>query len=142
MNILLEIIGTQRFENNQDDKTELTTVGTIEEDAEVYTIEYTEVQSPDLPPIKVCVKVSKDEKRVEMTRCGKFDTCLIIEKSKRCLCHYGTEYGDILMGISGHSIEYECCGDSGQFNFSYDIDYNGVLSSQNTVKINFRKNQE
>lgn len=121
---------------------ELTTVGTIEETAEKYIINYKEEQEPPAAPIAVCVAIMKDEKSVEMTRTGEFNSCLIIEKSKRNLCHYGTEYGDILMGISGHIIDCDYADDKGQFIFSYDIDINGALASRNEVKINFRKNQE
>lgn len=143
MNILLEIIGTQQIDN-QRDKMELTTVGTFEETACAYIINYTEEQEPPLSPVSVCVKISKDEKAVEMTRTGAYDSCLVIERSKRNLCRYGTEYGDILMGISGHNIdcEYEYENEKGRFNFEYDIDINGALASRNKVKINFRKNQE
>lgn len=139
--ILLEIIGTQRIDR-QKDKMELTTVGTIEETADKYIINYKEEQEPPAAPIDVRVAVRKDEKSVEMTRSGAFASCLTIEKSKRNLCHYGTEYGDILMGISGHTIDCDYTEDKGQFIFSYDIDINGALASRNEVKINFRKNQE
>lgn len=139
--ILLEITGTQRIDN-QKDKMELTTVGTIEEKANEYIINYKEEQDPPGAPVDVRVAIRKDEKSVEMTRSGVFGSCLIIEKSKRNLCHYGTEYGDILMGISGHTIDCDYSDDKGRFIFSYDIDINGALASRNEVKINFRKNQE
>lgn len=139
--ILLEIKGIQRIDS-QRDKMELTTVGTFEETADNYIINYTEEQEPPTAPIDVCVKISKDEKTVEMTRTGAFNSCLIIEKSKRNLCHYGTEFGDILMGISGHTIDGEYADEKGRFIFTYDIDMNGALVSRNEVRINFRSNQE
>ncbi len=77
-----------------------------------------------------------------MTRNSAYATCMIIEKSKRNMCRYGTEYGDILMGISGHTIDTEFDGESGEFTFGYDIDFNGALASKNEVKMSFRKNQE
>lgn len=141
MKILLEIIGTQQIDN-QRDKMELTTVGTLEENENTYVINYTEEQEQPLPPVNVCVKISKNENSVEMTRTGAVDSCLVIEKSNRNLCHYGTEYGDILMGISGRNIDCEFKNEKGKFCFEYDIDINGALASRNKVKINFRKNQE
>lgn len=139
--ILLEIVGTQRIDN-QSDKMELTTVGILEEQNDAYVIRYSEEQEPPTKPIRVCVKIDKNEKSVEMTRSGAFNSCLIIEKSKRNLCRYGTEFGDILMGISGHTIEHEYADEKGHFLFSYDIDINGALASRNEVKMTFRKNQE
>ncbi|MDE6471332.1 MAG: DUF1934 domain-containing protein [Eubacterium sp.] len=141
MNILLEIIGSQQIDN-QKDKMELTTVGTFEENEDIYIINYSEEQEPPIQPVNVCIKINKNEKAVEMTRTGAYNSCLIIEKSKRNLCSYGTEYGDILMGISGHHIDCDYNNETGKFNFEYDIDINGALASRNKVKINFRKNQE
>lgn len=141
LKILLKVIGTQRIDM-QKDKMELTTVASLEEDNKCYIVSYKEEQEPPLNPIDVCVKIHKDECRVEMTRSGDYESCLIIEKSRRHMCRYGTEYGDILMGISGHSIETEFDGESGEFTFGYDIDINGALASKNEVKMSFRKNQE
>lgn len=139
--ILLEITGTQKIDG-QRDKTELTTVGTMESTEDSYVIKYTEQQDPPFAPIDVTVKISKDKKLVEMTRSGAFESRLVIEKSGRNLCHYGTEYGDILMGIAGHSIEAEAFEDSGKFTFCYDIDLNGALASRNEVKMVYKNNQE
>ena len=141
LKVLLNVIGTQRIDM-QKDKMELTTVAYLEESNNCYIINYKEEQEPPLNPINVCVKIHKDESRVEMTRSGDYESCLIIEKSRRNMCRYGTEYGDILMGISGHSIETEFDGESGEFVFGYDIDINGALASKNEVRMSFRKNQE
>lgn len=139
--VLLKLTGTQRIDM-QKDKMELTTVAFLDETDSCYIIRYKEEQEPPLNPIDVCVKINKDESRVEMTRSSHYESCLLIEKSQRNLCRYGTEYGDILMGISGHSIDTEFDGESGEFTFGYDIDINGALASKNEVKMSFRKNQE
>lgn len=139
--ILIEITGTQKVDN-QKDKIELTTVGEFEEFEDAYIIRYKEEQEPPYAPVSAEVKVYKNAKSVEMTRSGATASCLIIEKSKRNLCKYGTEYGDILMGISGHSIEIDLGENEGTFNFGYDIDINGALASRNEVAMTFRKNQE
>lgn len=139
--ILLTIIGTQRIED-QSDKIEMTTSGEFEDSNDAYTIYYTEEQEPPYSPINTAVKIHKNKECVEMTRAGAYDSCLIIDKSKRNVCHYGTQFGDILMGISGHSIESEFDGSSGCFNFGYDIDINGSLASCNEVKMTFKINQE
>lgn len=141
LKILLDVVGIQRVGMEQD-KMELTTIAELEENDTFYIIKYTEEQEPPIPAVNVCVKVNKDESLVEMTRSGPFESCLTIERSGRNLCRYGTEYGDILMGISGHSIETQFDGESGEFSFAYDIDINGALASKNEVRLIFRKNQE
>lgn len=139
--ILLEITGTQQIDSDRD-KIELTTIGTIRDDGSAYIIRYTEEQSPPLAPVKVTVRIQKDESAVQMTRTGAFDSCLMIEKSKRNLCRYGTEFGDILLGIYGREIETKVDDSNGSFFFGYDVDINGALASKNTVNMIFSKNQE
>lgn len=139
--ILLEITGTQQIDSDKD-KIELTTIGTIRDDGSAYIIRYTEEQSPPLAPVKVTVRIQKDESAVQMTRTGAFDSCLMIEKSKRNLCRYGTEFGDILLGIYGREIETKVDDSNGSFFFGYDVDINGALASKNTVNMIFSKNQE
>lgn len=139
--IVLEIIGIQKIDG-MSDKMEMTTVGTIEDKGEHYIVKYNEEQEPPMAPINVTLKISKDESGVEMTRSGAYSSCLMIEKEKRNLCHYGTEYGDILMGIAGRSIDIEAGEAEGKFDFCYEIDINGALASKNEVIINYRYNQE
>lgn len=139
--ILLEITGTQQTDRDKD-KIELTTIGTIRDDGSAYIVRYTEEQTPPLAPVKVTVRIQKDESAVQMTRTGAFDSCLMIEKSKRNLCRYGTEFGDILLGIYGREIETKIDDANGSFFFGYDVDINGAHASKNTVNMVFSKNQE
>lgn len=136
---LITIIGKQSFGDDKD-SIELTTVGTIEEMDDAYILRYKEEQEPPQKPINAKLTISKDEKKVEMLRSGAHSSCLIIERSKRNLCRYGTEYGDLLMGIYGKSIETDFNEESGTFNFGYDIDVNGAITSQNEVIVKYRIN--
>lgn len=138
--ILLKITGTQLIDN-QKDRIELTTTGTLRDDGTAYTIRYTEEQEPPFAPVKVTVRIQKDSSAVEMTRSGEYGSCLFIEKAKRNLCHYGTQVGNLLMGIYGREIEINVEDKAGSFSFGYDIDFNGAVTSKNTVDMVFSKNQ-
>ncbi len=139
--ILLEITGTQQIDD-QKDKIELTTVGTIRDDGTAYIVKYKEEQEPPTKPINVTVRIAKDSSSVNMTRTGALDSCLLIEKSKRNQCQYRTPFGDVLMGVYGKEVETVIEENGGSFNFVYDIDINGSVTSKNTVNMIFRKNQE
>lgn len=137
---VLKIIGVQHYGHDNDDTVELTTLGTIEETEDKYIIRYTEEQSPPRNPIKAKLSIDKNDNHVEMLRSGDESSCLIIERSKRNLCRYGTEYGDMLLGIYGKSVESNTGENKGEFNFAYDIDVNGALTSQNEVTVKYRIN--
>ena len=137
---LITIIGRQNY-NGDRDKVEMKTVGTIDQDNENYIISYNEELENSTIPLKATLNIAKDESRVEMMKSGPYSSCLIIERSKRHLCNYGTEYGDMLMGIFGKNIENKYEENEGSFDFSYEIDINGAISSQNDVTIKFRINE-
>ena len=134
---LITIIGHQKFDDDKD-QVEMKTVGTFEHDDDNYIIRYNEELQNSTAPLRAKLNIAKDESKVEMIKSGAYSSCLIIEKSKRHLCNYGTEYGDMLMGIFGREIKTEFNETEGTFKFSYDIDINGAISSQNDVIIKFR----
>lgn len=137
--VLVTVLGKQKYDD-LNDKIEMTTVGTIEENENGYTIRYTEEQEPPAKPNRATLKISKDEKSIELIRSGSASSCLIIEKSRRNLCNYSTPYGDMLMGIFGREINIGFDEDEGKrtFHFAYDIDINGALSSQNDVTVTLK----
>ena len=137
---LITITGRQQYDDDKD-QVEMKTIGTVEQDDENYIIRYNEELENSTMPIRARLNIAKDESKVEMIKSGPYSSCLIIEKSKRHLCNYGTEYGDMLMGIFGKSIENDYKENEGGFNFSYEIDINGVVSSQNEVTILYRINE-
>lgn len=134
---LITIIGHQKFDGDKD-QVEMKTVGTVEYDDDNYIIRYNEELENSTAPLRAKLNIAKDESKVEMIKSGAYSSCLIIEKSKRHLCNYGTEYGDMLMGIFGREVENDFNENEGTFKFSYDIDINGAISSQNDVIIKFK----
>lgn len=134
---LITIIGHQKFDDDKD-QVEMKTVGTVEFDDDNYIIKYNEELENSTAPLRAKLNIAKDESKVEMIKSGAYSSCLIIEKSKRHLCNYGTEYGDMLMGIFGREVENDFNENEGTFKFSYDIDINGAISSQNDVIIKFK----
>ena len=135
--IVLNITGTQQMGRDKD-KIEMTTVGTMRDDGKAYIIRYKEHPEPPAPPIKVNLRIDKDGSFVELSRnMVSQSSSIAIEKSKRNLCAYKTPYGNMLMGIYGKDIEIKTGEKNGSFYFGYDIDINGAVSSQNTVKIDY-----
>ncbi|MBQ7739975.1 MAG: DUF1934 domain-containing protein [Eubacterium sp.] len=133
---LIKITGTQSLDGDSD-KIELTTIGTFEETSEHYIFRYKE-HADEKNKINTRLSISKNGEKVELTRSGAYGSILIIERSKRNLCNYATEFGDLLMGIYGRSIENNPGEKDGSFSFGYDIDVNGALTSENTVLVEYK----
>ena len=139
--IVIKIIGTQSLDDEKDE-IELTTTGSIEETDFAYIIRYSEQTETPSAPIDVTVIVNKDERKAEIIRKGAVSSCLSVSKSGRVQCHYGTEYGNIPMGITAHEIETSIENSEGSIYLAYDIDINGVLASKNDIRLTFNKIQE
>ncbi|MBQ7203797.1 MAG: DUF1934 domain-containing protein [Eubacterium sp.] len=138
-NALIKIVGRQKYGRDRD-KIEMTTVGTIEEKDDCFILRYKEEQEPPMESLNTKLTIKKDESSVELMRTGKHGSLLLIERSKRNLCNYATGVGDILMGIYGKNIENSFDNGEGSFFFSYDIDVNGALTSENEVRVDVKIN--
>lgn len=68
-----------------------------------------------------------------MRRSGSADSHLVIEKDRRHHCHYGTEYGDMLLGISASRIINRLSEEGGVLYFKYTIDINSAFVSENEI---------
>lgn len=138
---IITIIGRQQYDDDKD-KIEMKTVGTIDQDDANYIIRYNEELEGGHTSVRTKLNIAKDESKVEMLKSGPYSSCLIIERAKRHLCSYGTEYGNTYMGVFGRSVSTDFGEEQGEFNFSYEIDINGAVSSQNDVTIKYRVNEQ
>lgn len=68
-----------------------------------------------------------------MRRSGSADSHLVIENDRRHHCHYGTEYGDMLLGISASRIINRLSEEGGVLYFKYTIDINSAFVSENEI---------
>ncbi len=77
--------------------------------------------------------------RVTMSRMGPYRSHFIIEKGKRHLCHYGTDFGDLTIGICSQKITSSLDESGGDLYFRYTIDVNSAIASENEVLINVKE---
>ena len=135
--VLIEVIGTQNIDS-QFDKTELKTAGTFEELEEKYIIRYKEEQGEGEAPVDVSVVVLKDESVVEMTRNGAISSRLVIERSQRNLCHYGTAYGDIPVAVYTREVLVEESEKGGEMRLDYDVFVGGERTAATVMTLTWR----
>ena len=74
-----------------------------------------------------------------MQRVGKAPSNLIIEMNKKHHCHYGTPYGEFMVGIFAHSIDNKLNDNGGDLYFKYTVDVNSSYISDNEVYINVKQ---
>lgn len=122
--------------DGETDSSELFTKGEFREQGGSYYIDYDESEATGFEGSHVQLKISDDT--VTMTRTGTAFSNLIFENGKRHYCHYGTEFGDCMVGISTTDMRREMNGSGGKLYVKYTIDVNAGLMLTNEITINVR----
>ena len=134
-NVCITIKSTQTVDQDKD-STELFTFGAMERTENGFRLYYDESEATGFAGSSVTLEVTDD--MVTMTRSGKAISSLFIEKGKKHHCHYGTEYGEMLLGISASRIVNNMTEDGGDMYFKYTIDVNSALVSENEIYLNVK----
>ncbi len=133
MNCIITI-GDYHKIDGQTEKSELTTTAQIQGKSDDYTIIYTE-QGEELKGCKTTVSV-KNGCTVTVAREGAYSTEMTMEKGKRTLCAYDTPVGQIMMGVYTTSVSSQYTEKKKTvLDFSYTLDFNNELLSENRIKI-------
>ncbi len=137
---LITIKGSQIIDG-ENDSVEVMTVGAYEiKNGKKYII-YKEYVEDSSDPKTTIVKYENEDK-VSITNPNRGESRLILEKSKRHLCHYNTPMGDLIVGVSTHNINSTLGDDGGVLEVSYSLDFNSDTASKNSFYIQVKKNDK
>lgn len=121
----------------QKEEMELITEGKYTKTADGYVITYDESEVTGFKGSKT-VLTTVGNKQVTMQRKGSTVSNLIIEKDKKHHCHYGTPYGDFMVGITARNINSALEENGGELYFKYVIDINSSYISEQEIFINVK----
>lgn len=133
---LIEIKGKYSSDNGVD-SIELTTLGSFTKLNGKYYITYRE-QNDQTDATVTTVTVDGDN-RVTLSRRGEITSRMLLEKDKRHLFHYKTSFAEFMLGIFANKISNSLSDDGGKLNFSYTLDINSGLISENEIEINIKE---
>lgn len=115
------------------DESELFTRGEFRFHKGSYYIDYDESEATGYEGSHAQLKV--DDNILTMTRTGKNFTGLIFENGVRHYCHYGTEFGSCMVGITTSVFRQNLTSDGGEISLKYSVDVNAGLMSENEITI-------
>lgn len=116
---------------------ELTTTGNYSRVNGRWVLLYDEMSEDKTAVIKTMIKV--DDKSVTITRNGEGSSKLIMIEGERNMCHYRTQFGDILLGVYCNEVNNELSDSGGKISMSYTLDVNASVLSENKVTIKIRE---
>lgn len=136
-------INIKSVQSSDEDKdvTELFTFGKLtRKESDGYELYYEESDALGFEGCNVTLDVFKDS--VRMTRSGNANSCLFIERGKKHHCHYGTPYGDIMIGINADAVCVDLDDSGGNLYLKYTVDVNSGFLSENEMFITVTENKK
>lgn len=132
----ITILSVAKTEDGSDE-TEFFTVCGFSEENGVFTVRYTENAEIGYEACQVTMTINGESVTIERT--APAASILTVEKGKKHHCHYGTPYGDFLMGINAFEVRNEITSDGGKLYLKYSIDINSDFVSENELNITIKK---
>ena len=137
-NFLISIKGRQRVDE-ETGEIELTTFGSYVRRGDSRYIVYREYTSEDKNQTRTSILRIDGGNKVTLMRGGEDSTRLILERGKRHLCQYDTEFGNMMIGVFTSRVQSELNDLGGKLEVSYTLDINPSLSSQNEISITVKE---
>lgn len=136
--VFITIRGIQKVDDEKD-TTELFTQGNFYRKNNNYYISYDESGATGFQGSTTTLKVEGNDK-VTMIRSGSTRSHLIVQNGERNIGHYGTSEGHLAIGVYAKQIRSDLNEHGGDLFFSYNLDINSSLISENEVYINIKDN--
>ena len=135
--VYISIRGIQAIDGDRD-VTELFTQGRFYRRNNSYYITYDESEATGYEGSKTTLKV-EGSRKVTLTRSGAVRSHLIGEAGERNIGHYGTAGGELIIGVNTRLIRSSLTDAGGDLRFSYSLDVNSSLVSENEVYVNVKE---
>ncbi len=129
---IIRIFSKQKTDNDEN-KGEMTVVGTISHDNENTVIKYVE-NNEETGPEETEITVFPNNS-VSIVRHGQFSSEMTVEENVRHITFYRTPYGELTMGIYGNHVKWSEDGEGGILKMRYALDFNNGFVSENTMII-------
>ena len=135
---MIKIQGLQRNQEGEENKIELSTMGSVyEKNNNVYVV-YEETEISGMEGTTTTLKI-EGTNRLSMQRYGNTTSKMVFEEGKRHISDYRTLYGDFKMEVvtSSLNIKLDVEGLKGSLELHYDLSISGLVESQNLLTICF-----
>ena len=126
-----------QHDGKESNETELITEGLYKKTNDGYIITYNESEATGYNGSKT-ILTTFGENQVTMQRSGSTFSNLFIEKGKKHHCHYGTPYGDFVVGITTKDIKSSLNENGGDLYMNYVVDINSSYISDHEIIINIK----
>ena len=136
---LITIDNTQSTEDG-DAHYSLSTVGEYSTENGKRRIRYLDSAATGFDGCETLLEIDNDG--IVFTRTGAQTANLVLQQGRRYIGHYGTDYGDLALGVYTDSIKNSLNDNGGSLSFSYSIDVNAGFLTRNDLTITVREKKK
>ena len=137
--IVISVMGMQKFEDQDSDKVELLTEGRLVREAGTYIITYNESEMTGLEGTMTTIQVNKAQDQVTLIRVGQFNSQMVFQEGRRHLSMYNTPYGAMAVGVNTRHMYAEVNDVKGEIEVDYNIEVDHSVAGRNIFKISFKE---
>lgn len=136
-NVIISIKGSQLYEGQNPDVTELVTAGTLRREQEGYTIAYQETELTGLEGTTTKLRI--EGPRVTLLRQGSVNSQMIFEVGRKHLSMYETPYGALAVGVETRRLKNTVDEAGGDLEIDYAIEIDNLLAGKSLFQLNVKK---
>ena len=136
-NVIISIKGSQLYEGQDPDVTDLVTAGTLLREQEGYTIAYQETELTGLEGTTTKLRI--EGPRVTLLRQGSVNSQMIFEVGRKHLSMYETPYGALAVGIETRRLKNTVDEAGGDLEIDYAIEIDNLLAGKSLFQLNVKK---
>ena len=118
--VVLSVRGVQRYEDQEPEIIELTTVGTMERQKEVWVLSYEESDLTGLPGVTTAFRVGP--RGVVLKRTGKLQNQMIFMEGRRHESLYQIDIGALMIAVRATSVKSDLTEQGGTVDIVYNIE--------------------
>ena len=130
-NVIISIKGSQLYEGQDPDVTELVTAGTLRREQEGYTIAYQETELTGLEGTTTKLRI--EGPRVTLLRQGSVNSQMIF------VSMYETPYGALAVGVETRRLKKTVDEAGGDLEIDYAIEIDNLLAGKSLFQLNVKK---
>lgn len=137
--VVISVMGMQKYENMNSDKVELVTEGRLIREAGNYILTYEESEMTGLEGTMTTIQVNPEQDQITLIRVGHFNSQMVFQEGRRHLSMYNTPYGAMEVGVNTRHLFAEVNDVQGEIEVDYSIEVDHSVAGRNIFKISFKE---
>ncbi|NMA66426.1 MAG: DUF1934 domain-containing protein [Clostridiaceae bacterium] len=131
--VLITVNSHMDSADGESDSMSFVTEGKLIVENDEYIVSYDESEVTGLAGTTTTLKIGKDY--VTLVRHGYVDTLLLFEVGKTHLSGYGTQYGNIMLGVTAKNLDINFNQTGGNISVDYILEYNRSFGGRNKLNV-------